>query len=160
MINLTVIAVGGLKERFWRDACAEYQKRLSAFCRIELIEIAEERAPQDPSGAQKVQVIEAEGRRIAAKIPASAAVIALCIEGEEMTSLQLAAKLESLAVNGVGRAALVIGGSFGLWDEVKRRAVLRLSFSPMTFPHQLARVMLLEQLYRAAQIQTGGKYHK
>ena len=160
MINLTVIAVGSLKERFWRDACAEYQKRLSAFCRIELIEIAEERAPQDPSEAQKAQVIEAEGRRIAAKIPASAAVIALCIEGEEMTSPQLAAKLESLAVNGVGRAALVIGGSFGLWDEVKRRAVLRLSFSPMTFPHQLARVMLLEQLYRAAQIQTGGKYHK
>lgn len=160
MINLTVIAVGSLKERFWRDACAEYQKRLSAFCRIELIEIAEARAPQDPSEAQKVQVIEAEGRRIAAKIPASAAVIALCIEGEEMTSPQLAARLESLAVNGVGRAALVIGGSFGLWDEVKRRAVLRLSFSPMTFPHQLARVMLLEQLYRAAQIRTGGKYHK
>ena len=160
MINLTVIAVGSLKERFWRDACAEYQKRLSAFCRIELIEIAEERAPQDPSEAQKAQVIEAEGRRIVAKIPASAAVIALCIEGAEMTSPQLAAKLESLAVNGVGRAALVIGGSFGLWDEVKRRAVLRLSFSPMTFPHQLARVMLLEQLYRAAQIRTGGKYHK
>ena len=160
MINLTVIAVGSLKERFWRDACAEYQKRLSAFCRIELIEIAEERAPQDPSEAQKVQVIEAEGRRIAAKIPASAAVIALCIEGEEMTSLQLAAKLESLAVNGVGRAALVIGGSFGLWDEVKRRAVLRLSFSPMTFPHQLARVMLLEQVYRAMKIAAGERYHK
>ena len=160
MVNLTVIAVGGLKERFWREACDEYRKRLSAFCRIDLVEIAEERAPQDPSPAQTAQVIAAEGKRILAKLPSSAAVIALCIEGETLSSPELADRLETLAINGVSRAALVIGGSFGLADEVKQRACLRLSFSPMTFPHQLARVMLLEQLYRAAQIQNGGKYHK
>ena len=160
MVNLTVLCVGRLKERWWRDACDEYIKRLSAFCRAEVVEVEEERAPENPSPAQLQQVITAEGTRLLGKIPADAAVIALCIEGKELSSPQLAEKLEALAVSGINRAVLVIGGSWGLSDEVKARARIRLSMSPMTFPHQLARVMVLEQLYRAAQIQTGGRYHK
>lgn len=160
MVNLTVLCVGRLKERWWRDACDEYIKRLSAFCRAEVVEVEEERAPENPSPAQLQQVITAEGKRLLGKIPADAAVIALCIEGKELSSPQLAEKLEVLAVSGINRAVLVIGGSWGLSDEVKARARIRLSMSPMTFPHQLARVMVLEQLYRAAQIQTGGRYHK
>lgn len=160
MVNLTVLCVGRLKERWWRDACDEYIKRLSAFCRAEVVEVEEERAPENPSPAQLQQVITAEGKRLLGKIPADAAVIALCIEGKELSSPQLAEKLEALAVSGINRAVLVIGGSWGLSDEVKVRARIRLSMSPMTFPHQLARVMVLEQLYRAAQIQTGGRYHK
>lgn len=160
MVNLTVLCVGRLKERWWRDACDEYIKRLSAFCRAEVVEVEEERAPENPSPAQLQQVITAEGKRLLGKIPADAAVIALCIEGKELSSPQLAEKLEALAVSGINRAVLVIGGSWGLSDEVKARARIRLSMSPMTFPHQLARVMVLEQLYRAAQIQTGGRYHK
>ena len=160
MMNLTVLCVGKLKERFWRDACDEYIKRLSAFCRAEVVEVEEERAPSDPSPAQLSQVVAAEGKRLLSKIPTDAAVIALCIEGKELSSPQLADALEVLAVGGVNRAVLVIGGSWGLSDEVKQRARLRLSMSPMTFPHQLARVMVLEQLYRAAQIQSGGRYHK
>lgn len=160
MVNLTVLCVGRLKERWWRDACDEYIKRLSAFCRAEVVEVEEERAPENPSPAQLQQVITAEGKRLLGKIPADAAVIALCIEGKELSSPQLAEKLETLAVSGINRAVLVIGGSWGLSDEVKARARIRLSMSPMTFPHQLARVMVLEQLYRAAQIQTGGRYHK
>ena len=160
MINLTVLCVGKLKERWWREACDEYIKRLSAFCRAEVVEVEEERAPEHPSPAQLQQVLAAEGKRLLSQSPADAAVIALCIEGKTLTSPELAERLEGLAVNGANRAVLVIGGSWGLSDEVKSRARLRLSMSPMTFPHQLARVMVLEQLYRAAQIQTGGRYHK
>ena len=160
MQHITVLCVGKLKESWWRDACAEYGKRLSPFCRLKIVEVAEERAPDSPSPAQLRQVIEAEGERLLAAIPADAAVIALCIEGKELSSPALAAQLEALAVGGCSHIVLVIGGSWGLSDAVKQKAALRLSMSPMTFPHQLARVMLLEQLYRAAQIQAGGRYHK
>lgn len=160
MLNISLICVGSLKERYWRDACDEYVKRLGAFCRAQVVEIAEERAPESPSAAQIAQVLAAEGKRILAKIPADSAVMALCIEGKPISSPQLAAQLEQLAVGGKSHLAVIIGGSWGLSDEVKARAAWRLSMSPMTFPHQLARVMMLEQLYRAAQIQSGGRYHK
>lgn len=160
MLHVTVLCVGGLKERYWRDACAEYQKRLGAFCRLDVLEIEEAPAPKKASDAQLQAVIDAEGKRILQKIPANAAVIALCIEGKMMDSPELAQRLSRMAVEGASEVAFVIGGSWGLSDEVKSRAALRMSMSRMTFPHQLARVMLLEQIYRAFQISSGGKYHK
>ena len=160
MVNVTLLCVGKLKEAYWRDACAEYEKRLGAFCRFRLIEVAEERLPDNPSAAQIAATVEAEGKRLMEKLPKEAAVIPLCIEGKEMDSVALSAYLDRLAVNGTSHVVLVIGGSWGLSDEVKAQAALRLSMSPMTFPHQLARVMVLEQIYRAFQISAGGKYHK
>ncbi len=160
MLNVTLLCVGKLKEDYWRAACAEYEKRLGAFCRFRLIEVAEERLPDNPSTAQIAATIEAEGRRLLEKLPKEAAVIPLCIEGKELDSPALAGYIDRLAVGGTSHVALVIGGSWGLSDEVKNRASLRLSMSPMTFPHQLARVMVLEQIYRAFHISSGGKYHK
>lgn len=160
MLNVTLLCVGKLKESYWRDACAEYEKRLSAFCRFRLVEVAEERLPDNPSAAQIAATIDAEGKRLLEKIPREAAVIPLCIEGKELDSPSLSAYIDRLTVGGTSHIVLLIGGSWGLSDEVKNRAALRLSMSPMTFPHQLARVMVLEQIYRAFQISTGGKYHK
>jgi 23S rRNA (pseudouridine1915-N3)-methyltransferase len=160
MLKVTVLCVGGLKEAYWRDACAEYQKRLGAFCRLDVVELDEAPAPKKASDAQLQAVVDAEGKRILQKIPAGAAVAALCIEGKMMDSPELAERLSRMTVEGVSEIVFVIGGSWGLSDEVKRRAALRLSMSRMTFPHQLARVMLLEQIYRAFQISSGGKYHK
>ena len=160
MLNITIACVGKLKESYLRDACAEYAKRLSAFCRLQIAEVEEERLPDKPSDAQIAAALASEGRRLLARVPAGAALIALCIEGKEMSSPELARRLEQLAVSGTSHVVLMIGGSWGLSDEVKNSAALRLSMSPMTFPHQLARVMLLEQLYRAMQISAGGKYHK
>lgn len=160
MQHVTVLCVGKLKEPFWRDACAEYEKRLQAFCRLSVIEVEEERLPDNPSKAQIDRALEAEGRRILAKVPAGAAMAALCIEGGTMTSPDLAARLDDWALRGQSDLVFIIGSSFGLSPAVKNAAFMRLSMSPMTFPHQLARVMLLEQLYRAFQISAGGKYHK
>ena len=160
MLNVTLLCVGKLKEDYWRAACAEYEKRLGAFCRFRLIEVAEERLPDTPSAAQIAATVEAEGKRLLDRLPKEAAVIPLCIEGKELDSPALAGYFDRLAVGGTSHIALVIGGSWGLSDEVKSRASLRLSMSPMTFPHQLARVMVLEQVYRAFQISGGGKYHK
>ena len=160
MLNVTVLCVGKLKEAYWRDACAEYEKRLKPFCRFTLIEVAEERLPDNPSAAQISATIEAEGKRLLERLPKDCAVIPMCIEGKELNSPSLAARLDKLAVEGTSHIAFVIGGSWGLSEAVKSRAVLRLSMSPMTFPHQLARVMVLEQVYRAFQISSGGKYHK
>lgn len=160
MLNVTLLCVGKLKEEYWRSACAEYEKRLSAFCRFRIVEVAEERLPDNPSSAQIGATIEAEGKRLLEKLPKEAAVIPLCIEGKEMDSPALAAYVQRLTVQGTSHIALVIGGSWGLSETVKSHATLRLSMSPMTFPHQLARVMVLEQVYRAFQITGGGKYHK
>lgn len=160
MLRVTVLCIGNLKERYWRDAVAEYTKRLSAFCKLQVIELAEERMGDTPSAAQIAAALDAEGKRILAKIPAGAAVIPLCIEGKEMASPALAATIERFAVDGKSDVVFIIGGSCGLSDGVKAAAHLELSMSPMTFPHQLARVMLLEQIYRAFQISNGGKYHK
>ena len=160
MLNVTLLCVGKLKEAYWRDACAEYEKRLGAFCRFRLIEVAEERLPDNPSAAHIAATVEAEGKRLLEQIPRDSAVIPLCIEGKELDSPALAARIQKMAVEGTSHITFIIGGSWGLSDAVKNRSVLRLSMSPMTFPHQLARVMVLEQVYRAFQISSGGKYHK
>jgi 23S rRNA (pseudouridine1915-N3)-methyltransferase len=159
MLHVTIIAVGGLKEKYLADACAEYKKRLSAFCKLEIIEIAEYTLPQEPSAAEIEMALVAEGAAVLAKIKPRAAVIPLCIEGESLTSPALAKKLEELAA-GTSHIAFIIGGSHGLSEEVKRAGTFRLSMSAMTFPHRLARVMLLEQIYRAFSITRGMRYHK
>lgn len=160
MYKITILCVGGLKEAYWREACAEYQKRLKPFCRFQVIEVAEERGPDHPSEAQIKAVVTAEGERLLAKLTGSTFPVALCIEGKEQSSEQLSAMIERLAVGGDGDITFIIGGSWGLSEAVKSRARSRLSMSPMTFPHQLARVMLCEQIYRAMQILSGGQYHK
>ncbi len=160
MLSMTVLCVGKLKESYWRDACAEYQKRLGNYCRAQVIEVAEERISDNPSASQISATIEAEGKRLLSHISADSMVVALCIEGKEMDSAHLSQLIQNAAVGGTSRIVFVIGGSWGLSDAVKARADVRLSMSPMTFPHQLARVMVLEQIYRAFQIAAGGKYHK
>lgn len=159
MQTIRIVCVGKCKEKYWRDACAEYEKRLSAFCRFEILEVEEERLPDKPSQAQILQGLEQEGKRLLRKTGTST-MIALCVEGKELSSPELSQKLQGLGTSGVGAISFVIGGSWGLWEEVKKKAAFRLSMSPMTFPHQLARVMVCEQVYRAFQIMSGGKYHK
>ncbi len=160
MQKVTVLCVGKLKERFYAEACAEYQKRLTRFCDLTLIELPEERLPEDPSRAQIDAALEKEAAAVEAKLPRGGTVIALCVEGKELSSEALAETMARCAAQGAPQLTFLIGGSFGLAERVKQRAELRLSMSQMTFPHHLARVMLLEQLYRAYQIQTGSKYHK
>ncbi|MBQ9459642.1 MAG: 23S rRNA (pseudouridine(1915)-N(3))-methyltransferase RlmH [Oscillospiraceae bacterium] len=160
MQSITVLCVGKLKERFYTDACAEYRKRLTRSCRLSLVELNEERLPDDPSPAQIAAALEREADAILEKLPRGGAVVALCVEGRLLSSEELSASMARWAARGVSQLTFLIGGSFGLSERVKERADLRLSMSPMTFPHHLARVMLLEQLYRAYQIQNGSKYHK
>ena len=159
MMTVSLICIGKLKEKYWRDACAEYEKRLSAFCRFQIVELPESRLPDTPSEAQKEAALEEEGKRTLTAV-GNAHVIALCIEGKEQSSEHLASTVQELSIRGVSSLAFCIGSSFGLSPRVKQAAQLRLSFSPMTFPHQLARVMLCEQIYRVFQINTNGKYHK
>lgn len=160
MLSVRLICVGKLKEKFYRDACAEYEKRLKGYCRLELMELTEQRLPERPSQAQIDAALAKEAEAIRAKIPQGSAVIAMCIEGKELSSEQFAGTLSGWMNGGVSQLCVVIGGSCGLDANFKRSAQLRLSMSPMTFPHHLARVMVLEQLYRALNIAAGGKYHK
>jgi len=160
MQTITVLCVGKLKERFFTDACAEYQKRLTRFCTLRLIELPERRLPEDPSPAEIAAALEREADAIEEKLPRGGAIVALCVEGKELSSEELSEAMEKYAARGVSQITFLIGGSFGLAGRVKRAADLRLSMSQMTFPHHLARVMLLEQLYRAYQIRSGTKYHK
>ena len=160
MLAVRLICVGKLGEKFWAAAVQEYAKRLGAYCKLEIIELPEQRLPQTPSQGEIEQALDKEAALIEAKLPQGAAVIALCVEGRPMSSEQLADYLAKLTVSGTSRLCLVIGGSCGLSERIKQRAALRLSMSPMTFPHHLARVMVLEQLYRALNIAAGGKYHK
>lgn len=156
MQRVSVICVGKLKEKFYAEAAAEYVKRLGRYCRLEMVELPEQRLPDHPSPAEIQRALAREAEAIRAKLPAGAAVAALCIEGRLHSSEDLAALLGG----GERGLAFVIGGSWGLHDSVKAAAGVRLSMSPMTFPHHLARVMLLEQIYRGFQIREGGKYHK
>lgn len=160
MLNLTIACVGTLKERYLRDAAAEYAKRLSPYCKLNIIEVNEARVPDNPSLSQIASALEEEGSRLLSKIPSGAYLIDLCIEGEMLSSEELGQRINKVTVNGASHIAMVIGGSWGLSPEVKKKADFRLSLSRMTFPHQLTRVMLLEQTYRAFQINSGGKYHK
>ena len=157
-MNLALICVGRLKERYWREAAAEYEKRLSRFGRFETVELPDLPEPANSSPAIEAQIRE-KGEAILAKIREGDIVIALCIDGKQMDSVQLSQKLTSLIDTG-RRVVFVIGGSLGLSERVVARAQMKLSFSPMTFPHQLARVMLLEQVYRAMKIGAGERYHK
>lgn len=159
MRNIRLITVGRLKESYLSQGCAEYLKRLSASARVQVVELDEVRLPERPSAAQIAAALAAEGEKILDKAKGSA-LIALCVEGDMLSSEQLAAKLDALEVQGSSAMSFTIGSSFGLDDAVKQAAVLRLSFSRMTFPHQLMRLMLCEQLYRACSISAGGKYHK
>ena len=159
MVNLTVICIGKLKEQYLRDASKEYEKRLSPY-KISIIELSEEKIGNNPSEKEIQNVIDAEGKRIIDKIPKGAAVYTMCIEGKQRSSEELSAELENLALSGINTAVFIIGGSYGLSEEVKKLSRSRISMSKMTFPHQLARIMLLEQLYRATQISSGTKYHK
>ena len=159
MINVTVIAVGKLKEGYLRDGCAEYIKRLGAYAKLNIVEIAEERSADNPSPSEISRVISEEGKRIAAKIPRGACVIPLCIEGREYGSPDFSELLENIAQTS-SHICFVIGGSFGLSNEVKALGRYRLSFGKMTLPHQLARLVLLEQVYRAFSISNNSKYHK
>ena len=153
-MNAALIAVGRLRETYWRAAADEYKKRLSRFGRFEEIEV-----PDRPEGPDALRVLREEGQDVLRRIRPDDEVIALCIDGKPMGSTEFAERLR--AREGTGRRIVfVIGGSLGLSDEVIRRSNARLSFSPMTFPHQLARVMLLEQLYRACKINAGERYHK
>ena len=160
MLNVMIICVGKLKEKFWTDACNEYAKRLKGFCSFSIIEVDEEKLPDTPSPAQIQNTLEKEGQRIISKIPKNAKVISMCIEGKQKSSEKFAREISDLALNGASTLAFIIGGSWGLSQNVKNLSVMRLSMSEMTFPHQLARVMLCEQIYRAFQIISNGKYHK
>lgn len=160
MMKVTIIAVGKLKEAYLRDACAEYTKRLSAYAKVNVIEINEYRCSDNPSPAEIATVLEQEGKAIAARIPKGSYVIPLCIEGKQLSSEEFSQKLESVALTGTSELTFIIGGSFGIDEAVKQLGGLRLSFGKITLPHQLMRVVLLEQIYRAFSIANHSKYHK
>ena len=159
MMNVTVIAVGKLKESFLREGASEYIKRLGAYAKVNVIEINEERASDNPSDSEIKNVITKEGERIIAKIPKGATVIPLCIEGKEYSSPELSRLVEDISQQS-SSLCFIIGGSFGLSNEVKALGKIKLSFGKMTLPHQLARIVLLEQIYRAFSISNNSKYHK
>ena len=159
MLSVNIICVGKLKESYLREATVEYAKRLKALCKLSVIELPEERVGDDPSDAEISRTVNAESERIMAKLGKGDYVIALCVEGKNISSEELSARLEDISMRS-STVDLIIGGSWGLSDVVKQRADFRLSMGKMTFPHQLFRVMLLEQLYRAFQISRGTKYHK
>ena len=152
--------MGKLKEKFYRDAVEEYSKRLQRFCKLEITELPETRLPEDPSPAQVRQALAAEPALIRERLPRGGAVIALCVEGKPCSSEELSRRMADFGVAGRTQLTFLIGGSFGLDETLKREADWRLSMSPMTFPHHMARVMLLEQVYRAYQIAVGTRYHK
>ena len=160
MLSVHLICVGKLKEKFYLGACEEYLKRLSAYCKLTLVELPEEKLPQNPSRAQIDAALEKEGAAIRAKIPANSSLIALCVEGKTKSSEELAGLVRTFEQSAAKHLVFVIGGSCGMHPSVKAEAWVRLSMSPMTFPHHLARVMVLEQIYRAFKINEGSSYHK
>jgi 23S rRNA (pseudouridine1915-N3)-methyltransferase len=159
-VNISIVTVGKLKEKYLKLGIDEYLKRLSAYAKVEVIEVSDEKAPEELSETEMIRVKEKEGERILAKIAPDAHVIALAIEGKMRTSEDLADNLDKLATYGKSKVAFVIGGSLGLSEEVLKRANETLSFSKMTFPHQLMRLILVEQVYRAFRINRGEPYHK
>ncbi len=159
-MNIKIITVGKLKEKYLKMGIAEYAKRLSAYCKMELIEVPDEKAPEKLSEAEMVQVKEKEGERILAKIPDQAYVFALAIEGKQRTSEEFAKEIEQLGVQGKSTLVFVIGGSLGLSDAVMKRSNTPISFGKMTLPHQLMRLVLIEQIYRGFKIVRNEPYHK
>jgi len=160
MLAVSFVCVGKLRERFYLDAFAEYQKRLGAFCRFTCAELTEQRLPESPSPAQVEAALQKEAQEIEKHLPSDAYVVALCVEGKEIPSEGMAELIAGRENSGKPKLCFVIGGSFGLANCIKQRADFRLSMSKMTFPHHLARVMLAEQLYRGYKIKEGSRYHK
>ena len=160
MLGVTLVCVGKMKEKHYISAFEEYQKRLGAYCRFELIEIPEQRLSENPSEKEIAAALEKEAAEIEKRIPSGAAVVAMCVEGTQKSSPELAALFQKWAGSGYSRLCFLVGGSFGMSERIKSRADLRLSVSKMTFPHHLFRVMLAEQIYRAFAINEGSRYHK
>ena len=161
MLNVNLITVGKLKESYLRDACAEYAKRLGAFCKLNIAELNESRLPDSPSEKEIKAALSAEGKAMTPFLTGKSCFnIAMCIEGKQLSSEKLADKISQISVDGKSTLNIVIGSSCGIADEIKEMCHFRLSMSEMTFPHQLARVMILGQIYRGFQILNGGKYHK
>lgn len=159
-MKITLITVGKIKEKYWNMAIDEYAKRLSRYCKLEFIEVADEKTPDGASEALEMQIKGKEAERILAKIPQDAYVIPLAIQGTMLDSVQLSKKIEQLGVRGHGHLVFVIGGSLGLSDKVMERGNESISFSKMTFPHQMMKVILLEQIYRGYRIMNNEPYHK
>lgn len=159
-MNINIVCVGKLKERYWTDAVTEYLKRLSRYCRMEIVELKEARLLDHASPAEEEQVKTVEGESILRSLSADSYVIALDVKGKQLSSEQLSEKIENLALEGRSTVDFIIGGSLGLSEAVRKRADFRLSFSAMTFPHQMMRVILLEQIYRAFKISRNEPYHK
>lgn len=159
-MHITIITVGKVKEKYFNDAADEYIKRLSKYCKLQLVEVPDEKAPENLSEAQMVQIKDKEGERILSKIKDNDHLVTLEIEGKQVTSEGLATIVEGLAVAGKSSLVFAIGGSLGLSDAVKHRSQMALSFSKMTFPHQLMKVILLEQVYRSFRIIKNEPYHK
>lgn len=159
-MNITIITVGKLKERYFKEAVEEYSTRLSKYCKLDIVEVPDEKAPENLSHAQELNIIQKEGQGILKHIKEDAYVVALAIQGKQLSSEGLAEFINNLGIKGKSNIAFVIGGSLGLSDEVLKRADYQLSFSKMTFPHQLMRVVLLEQVYRGFRIIKGEPYHK
>ena len=160
MFDITLICMGKLKEKFYTAAAAEYEKRLKGYCQFKILELPEVRLPEDPSPAEISAGLEKEAELIFSKIPKGAWFCTLTPEGKVISSEALAAKMKDVKLSGKTSACFLIGSSFGMSPRVKEKADFRLSMGPMTFPHHLARIMVLEQLYRAEAIQAGSKYHK
>lgn len=160
MQKVTVLCVGKLKEPFYIQAVSEYQKRLSRHCKLEIVELPEQKLGDDPSVAEIEQGLQKEAAMIEEKLPKGGVLIAMCVEGKELSSVRLSQKMQEFFSRGASHLTFLIGSSFGLHPSVKAKADFKLSVSPMTFPHHLFRVMLLEQIYRAYQIENGTKYHK
>lgn len=159
-MKIQIICVGKLKEKYLKDGIAEYAKRLSRFCTFEITELNDEKIPQNPSVAQCRKVLETEGDEILKRIGKESYVIALCVEGKPLSSENFAQKISEITLSGKSTVTFVIGGSLGLSDGVKKRSDFRLSFSSFTFPHQLMRLVLAEQIYRAFKINANEEYHK
>lgn len=159
-MRITLITVGKIKEKYLKDAIAEYSKRLSKYCKLDVIEVADEKTPDNASETVEEQIRSKEGERILKNVKDDAYVITLEIQGKQLTSEQLADKIDTLGIQGTSHIVFIIGGSIGLGQEVLKRSNYALSFSKMTFPHQLMRVILLEQIYRSYRIINGEPYHK
>ena len=159
-MNITLVTVGKIKEKYFRDAIAEYQKRLSKYCRLEIVEVADEKTPDKASETEEAQIRQREAARILKAVRDNAYCIALTIDGKKRDSVNLATHIEQLGLSGKSNLVFVIGGSLGLHDSVVQRADETLSFSELTFPHQLMRVILMEQIYRCFRIINNEPYHK
>lgn len=159
-MRITILCVGKIKEKFYRDAIAEYEKRLSRYCKLEIIEVADEKTPEGASELVERQIKEKEAERMEKYLKEGAYVCALAIDGKQLDSVELSEKIERLGTGGTSHIIFLIGGSLGMADHLLKRADMKLSFSKMTFPHQLMRVILLEQVYRAYRIMNNEPYHK